>query len=101
MTLHRPQYSDISFLLVYFNVNAYDPEQLSEDLASMPTLDQEKAKADMAFLLSEHRLGRAEFHTATSCIAKDDVFARRFFEDVYRFAFETGEEPDIASYWNR
>ncbi|WP_281859418.1 hypothetical protein [Litoreibacter halocynthiae] len=101
MTFHQPQYSDISFLLLYFNANAYDPEQLTEDLASMPALDQEKANTDMAFLLSEHRLGLAEFHTATSCTAKDGVFARRFFEDVYRFAFENGEEPDISKYWNR
>ncbi|EPX79303.1 hypothetical protein thalar_02128 [Litoreibacter arenae DSM 19593] len=67
----------------------------------MPTLDQEKAKTDMAFLLSEHRLGLAEFHAATSCTAKNGDVARRFFEDVYRFAFENGEEPDIAKYWNR
>jgi hypothetical protein len=44
MTPHHPQYCDISFLLVYFDANAYDPEQLSENLASMPTLDQEKLR---------------------------------------------------------
>jgi hypothetical protein len=55
----------------------------------------------MAFLLSEHRLGLAEFYTETSCTAKGDVVARRYFEDVYRFAFENSEEPNIAENWNR
>ncbi|WP_298362589.1 hypothetical protein [uncultured Litoreibacter sp.] len=101
MKAHEPLYDDISFLLVYFNANAYDPERLTEDLASMPVVDQEQAKQDLMFLLKEDRLGSSEFYAATSCSARNEVAARAFFEDVFKYAFEGGEEPSISEYRNR
>ncbi|WP_226553570.1 hypothetical protein [Celeribacter naphthalenivorans] len=41
------------------------------------------------------------FLFTTACKARDEQSARRFFEDVYKYAFEGGEEPDVTDYWDR
>lgn len=101
MKIHEPQYSDVSFLFVYFNTNAYDPETLLDDLSSMPLEDQQKAKADLEFLIGEHRLGSLDFRAATTCTAKSEEAAHAFFKTVYEYAFEGGDEPSVTDYWDR
>lgn len=101
MNLESSTLGDISFVLVYFNANAYDPEQLIFDLKEIPAEEYEKAKDIMSYLLEKRRLGAREFREATAATARDDATARLFFGDVYRYAFEGGAMPDIADYWNR
>lgn len=96
--MDEPKYSDISFLLSYFNANAYDPELLPDDMSRSPASLWEKSKADFQFLLKNNRLGMRDFYRATACYAKDEETASRFFRDVYKYAFEAGEEPDLYDY---
>ena len=101
MTLSPPQFGDVSHLFTYFNANAYGPEQLIEDLPTMPNTLQEKSKSDLRYLLDSNMLYADDFYEATACKAKDEASARKFFEDVYKYAFEGGEEPDVTDYWDR
>lgn len=90
--------SSITSLLVYFNVNAFDPDQLSEDLAqnsdAFNRANQEKA----LIVLNERLLGIKDFRMATGCIAKSGAAAQAFFQAVYDHAYEGGEMPDIDDY---
>ena len=94
-------YEDISHLTVYFNANAHDPEQLLVDLQKMSDQALMLSRQNMSHLISTRQLGVAEFKRATACTARDEISAQRFFEDVYNYAFEGGEEPDLTNYWNR
>ena len=96
--MHRPTYKDISHVLVYFNVNAYSPEELPKDFAKMPELDRNKARSDMLELLKEGGLSAADFYSATACSARNEETAQKFFRDVFAYAFEGGEEPDVSDY---
>jgi hypothetical protein len=97
----EPTYNDISGLLTYFNANAYSPELLPNDLAQTPQATVAGMRASMELLLEKNVLGVTEFKKATACEPRDHNAARSFFEQVYRFAFEDGDEPDLAEYWNR
>ncbi len=94
-------YDSISNILVYFNANAHDPEQLITDLGIMDKHDVNQLQNNMKYLLNKDALGSKDFYRATSCTARNEITARQFFNDVYAYAFENGEEPDFEDYWNR
>lgn len=43
-------------------------------------------------------LGMEQFRRSTACDAKDKATAQRFFNDVYQYALEGSEDPDVEDY---
>jgi len=96
--MNEINYGSISSILSYFNANAYAPEQLKEDLEQMNLEHLNSIQEKMIQLLKEKRLGLDEFRRVTACVAANERAAHKFFEDVYKYAFEDGEEPDLEDY---
>jgi hypothetical protein len=91
-------YESITNILVYFNANAHDPEQLITDLEAMDKHHVDQLQNNMNYLLSKEELGATEFYRATSCSPRNEYAAKQFFKNVYAYAFDNGEEPDIDDY---
>ncbi len=93
--------NDLNTLNSHFNANAYDPEDLPSFLQSISIERKTALKKELILFLKESETFSHAFYEATACTARDEKSARRFFEDVYKYAFEDGEEPDITDYWDR
>ncbi len=97
-----PEIEDrLATLLAHFNVNVAMSDEVEEYLDPFPTADKEALRQEFELRLKDNLLGAAEFRRFTACRARDEETARRFFKDVYAYAFEGGEEPDVRDYWNR
>ncbi|WP_143181947.1 hypothetical protein [Thalassospira sp. TSL5-1] len=95
----RPQ-KDLEDLLGHFNVNVAMSHKVTKYLAPFPASRKEAIRQEFELKLKENRLGAAEFYSATACSTHEEE-ARQFFRDVYAYAFEGGEEPDVGDYLSR
>ena len=93
-----PTASDISHVLVYFNVNAYSPDLIEGDMEKMSPDLRAETQSAFATLLDHNLLNAREYREATSCEAKSERSAREFFKAVYAYLYEDGELPDIDDY---
>ncbi|WP_157779748.1 hypothetical protein [Celeribacter ethanolicus] len=100
MTLQETEAS-LYALIGHFNVNVAMSDDVPILIQSLSEHKREELKAEYERRLKYNLLGMDDFRWATACVAKDEKSARRFFEDVYKYAFESGEEPDVTDYWNR
>ncbi|WP_143181946.1 hypothetical protein [Thalassospira sp. TSL5-1] len=85
-------------LLAHFNVNVAMSHKVAKHLTPLPASEKEALRQEFKLRLKENLLGAAEFRRFTACSARDEKTARQFFRDVYAYAFEDGEEPDVADY---
>ena len=92
---------DLRDLLGHFDVNVAMSHKVAKYLAPFSASDKEALRQEFELRLKENLLGAAEFRRFTACNARDEKTARQFFKDVYAYAFEGGEEPDVRDYWNR
>ena len=92
---------ELKDLLYHFNVNVAMSHKVAKYLAPFSASDKEALRQEFELRLKENLLGAAEFRRFTACSARNEETARQFFKDVYAYAFEDGEEPDVADYWNR
>ena len=98
---------DISFstrlitLNGHFNVNVAISDCVNEYISKMLPDDRKNLQNEYSAHIDNGDLDASQFYRATACDAKDEASARKFFEDVYKYAFEGGEEPDVTNYWNR
>ena len=97
----RKMTDDLETLLGLFDANIYMSDEVHEYLAAFSDERIAKLKEEMGTLLKNDHLGAEEFRRTTACMAKSDASAKQFFKDVYDYAFENGEEPEIADYRNR
>ena len=88
-------------LMHHLNVNIPWSEELPEHVAKLSVSRKESLIYEFRELLEHGSLSKESFLRFTACDAKDEASAKRFFEDVYNYAFEGGEEPDLTNYWNR
>ncbi|TNE66315.1 MAG: hypothetical protein EP336_10610 [Rhodobacteraceae bacterium] len=88
-------------ILGHFNVNVAMSDEVPKLVNSLPRESYENVKAEYARRLKHQLFGTDDFYDATACDARDKQSARQFFEDVYKYAFEGGEEPDVTDYWDR
>ncbi|TNE66313.1 MAG: hypothetical protein EP336_10600 [Rhodobacteraceae bacterium] len=88
-------------LLSLFNANIDLPDEVGGYLNSISFEKRERLQVYFKDRLQRKLFGLDEFLRATACDARDEQSARRFFEDVYKYAFEGGEEPDVTDYWDR
>lgn len=84
-----------------FNVNVGLGDEVDKMLAPLPTEKRKLLQREYRICLDQGRLGAAEFRRFTACTARDELSARSFFDAVYRYAFEDGDEPEVADYWDR
>ena len=99
--MNKKNYQKISHILVYFNANDYNPDKMLEDIQLFDKSFLEETKNEMIFILRNDEFDKNDFYYATACEARNKESARQFFKDVYAYAFEGGEEPDVRDYWNR
>ncbi|WP_147391968.1 hypothetical protein [Paracoccus onubensis] len=85
-------------LLGLFDANVSLSDEVGVYLDSFSATDREKLRQEFETCLRSGILGMERFYSSTSCYAKDETTARRFFNDVYRYAFEGGEEPYVPDY---
>lgn len=85
-------------LLGQFNVNVSVNYGVAKYLDSFPAAERQALREEFEACLRADALGAERFYRSTSCYAKDEATARRFFNDVYRYAFEGGEEPYVPDY---
>lgn len=85
----------------HFDVNVKISEDAPGFVSSLNPARQEKLKREFQTRLRDKSFTEADFNDATMCTARDADAARHFFEKVYTFAFEDGDEPDVAEYWKR
>jgi len=85
-------------LLGHFDVNVSWSDEVAAYLEALPKADRLAVRAEFARCLREDKLGMERFRRSTACSAKDESTARRFFNDVYRYVFEGGEEPYVPDY---
>ena len=88
-------------LIGHFNVNVAWSDEVDEYLKNFADERVEALKREYMIALRNQKLGKEQFYRATSCKARDEQSAHRFFEDVYKYAFEGGKEPDVTDYWDR
>ena len=93
--------TDLITLIGHFDVNVAMTHEVEYYLSHLREEDRIALQREYQIQISECNLGLDQFYDATMCNAKDEASARRFFEDVYKYAFEGGEEPDVTNYWNR
>ncbi|OKH89534.1 hypothetical protein [Thalassospira sp. TSL5-1] len=101
MNIYPNPQNDLKDLLGHFNVNVAMSDELAEYLAPYSASDKEALRQEFELQLKENRLAADEFRRFTACSACNEETARQFFKDVYAYAFEGGEEPDVRDYWNR
>ncbi|WP_143181948.1 hypothetical protein [Thalassospira sp. TSL5-1] len=101
MNISPKAQGDLKDLLGHFDVNVAMSDEIEKYLAPFPASRREAVRQEFELQLKEHRLGATEFRRFTACSARDEKTARQFFKDVYAYAFEGGEEPDVRDYWNR
>ncbi|QDC10932.1 hypothetical protein FHY55_17560 [Oceanicola sp. D3] len=85
--------------LAHFNANVDRPDELPEYLESLTELNRQELKNEFKNALDKDLLTEREFYDATACDPASKDSARAFFESVYRYAFEGGEETDLTDYW--
>ncbi len=90
--------SELSTLLGHFNVNIPWSHEVVEYLDKFTSAEREALREEFETCLRLDALGMERFRRSTACNAKDEATARRFFNDVYRYAFEGGEEPYVPDY---
>ena len=90
--------SERSTLLGHFNVNISWSDEVVEYLDKFTSAEREALREEFETCLRLDALGMERFRRSTACNAKDEATARRFFNDVYRYAFEGGEEPYVPDY---
>ncbi len=90
--------SELSTLLGHFNVNISWSDEVIEYLDKFTSAEREALREEFETCLRLDALGMERFRRSTACNAKDEATARRFFNDVYRYAFEGGEEPYVPDY---
>ena len=90
--------SRLTTLLGHFDVNISWSDEVAEYLESLPAADRRVLREEFATCLQLGALGKEQFRRSTACNAKDEATALRFFNDVYRYAFEEGEEPYVPDY---
>ena len=100
MNLSPKVQGELKDLLYHFNVNFAASDEIAEYLAPFPTLRKEAVRQEFELRLKENLLGAAEFRRFTACSTHEEK-ARQFFKDVYAYAFEGGEEPDVEDYFGR
>ncbi len=90
--------SRLTTLLMLFDANVSLSDEAGAYLDSLTATDREELRQEFENFLRSDTWGVERFYRFTSCDAKDEATARRFFNDVYRYAFEGGEEPDVEDY---
>ena len=90
--------SELSTLLGHFNVNISWSDEVVEYIDKFTSAEREALREEFETCLRLDALGMERFRRSTACNAKDEATARRFFNDVYRYAFEGGEEPYVPDY---
>ncbi|QDC10936.1 hypothetical protein FHY55_17580 [Oceanicola sp. D3] len=95
MTLSR----HLNKLLMYFNANVSISDRLPRFVESLSELDRQALQQEFKTALEKDLLTERDFYKATSCSPASKDSARAFFESVYRYAFEGGEETDLSDYW--
>ena len=90
--------SELSTLLGHFNVNISWSDEVVEYLDKFTSAEREALREEFETCLRLDALGMERFRRSTACNAKDEATARRVFNDVYRYAFEGGEEPYVPDY---
>ena len=90
--------SELSTMLGHFNVNISWSDEVVEYLDKFTSAEREALREEFETCLRLDALGMERFRRSTACNAKDEATARRFFNDVYRYAFEGGEEPYVPDY---
>lgn len=93
-----PVSSRLRTLVGLFDVNVKMTDEVEGFLASIGEEGRAAVRSEYQELLRSNELRAQDFRRATACDAKDEGAARRFFEDVYKYAFEGGEEPDVEDY---
>lgn len=93
--------SRIRSIASHFNVNAALADEVPSYIESLALEDREAVRMEFRKRLELGLLGARDFRRATACTARNEDSARRFFEKVYAYAFEDGEEPDVSDYWDR
>ena len=93
--------SRMTTLLGLFDVNAGLSDEVPNFVRKLPKDDLEILRREYQQHFERGTLDALRFRRATACAAKDEKQARQFFEDIYKYVFEGGEEPDVTNYWNR
>jgi hypothetical protein len=88
-------------LIGLFDANVALSDEVQSYVNSLNSEARLNLHEEFSQALKRNSLGCEEFYSATSCIARNEKLAQKFFKDVYAYAFENGEEPDIENYWNR
>lgn len=90
--------SELSTLLGHFNVNISWSDEVVEYLDKLPAAERQALREEFESCLRLDALGMERFRRSTACNAKDEATARRFFNDVYLYALEGGDEPYVPDY---
>ncbi|QDC10926.1 hypothetical protein FHY55_17530 [Oceanicola sp. D3] len=90
---------DFYTLLMHFNANLTISDELPDYVESLGELDRQALQQEFKTALEKDLLTERDFYKTTSCDPASKESARAFFESVYRYAFEGGEETDLTDYW--
>ena len=93
--------SELETLLGLFNVNVALSDRVPHFCDKMTVEKTNRIRSEFLNYLENGWLGEKDFYDSTACSARNEESARQFFKDVYAYAFEGGEEPDVRDYWNR
>ncbi|KZB51063.1 hypothetical protein [Thalassospira xiamenensis] len=92
---------ELQTLLGLFNVNVALSDKVPKFCDKMTEQKANQIRLEFQRYLNNDWLGEKDFYDATACTARDERAARQFFRDVYAYAFEGGEEPEVPDYWSR
>jgi len=92
--------STLYSMIGHFNVNVAMTDEVPRFVQEMDENEREEVRQEYKRRIKERFYGMNDFYDATSCLARDEKSARKFFEDVYKYAFEGGEEPEVGDYWD-
>ena len=93
-----PLSSHLTTLLGLFSANVALSDEVPAYLEGFSASEKHILREEFATRLQLHTLGMKQFRRSTACEAKDEATAQRFFHDVFRYAFEEGEEPYMPDY---
>ncbi|WP_298362586.1 hypothetical protein [uncultured Litoreibacter sp.] len=91
----------LNTLIGLFNVNVALADEVPDFVKGLSAKDQAALREEYLDHLENDRLNEEAFNLATSCTARSREMAQIFFEKVFKYAFEEGEEPEVTQYWNR
>lgn len=82
----------------HFDANVSMSDELPKYIGSVSIEGKAGLEEEMLKIIENKTVTIGDIYQSTAFSPKSTALAQQFFEDIYKYAFKGGEEPDIDEY---